>query len=226
MNPPCARCKKTVYPMEKLNCLDKIWHKACFTCEECNLKLTMQTYKGYNKLPYCKVHYPTTKFTAVADTPENLRLKKQQKAQSSVSKRIISDHKYTIHTYINIHCIMHRAIDMHMHLFHNLIQDDRIAAILVLEKLNQPSSIRTTALPSPPRTPSPEPAPIPTRSVPPPQPRYRALYDYDATDSDEVTFIEGDTFINIEVVDAGWLSGTNERNGQEGMLPANYVEQI
>ncbi|XP_077862590.1 LIM and SH3 domain protein 1-like [Saccoglossus kowalevskii] len=176
MNPPCARCKKTVYPMEKLNCLDKIWHKACFTCEECNLKLTMQTYKGYNKLPYCKVHYPTTKFTAVADTPENLRLKKQQKAQSSV--------------------------------------------------INQPSSIRTTALPSPPRTPSPEPAPIPTRSVPPPQPRYRALYDYDATDSDEVTFIEGDTFINIEVVDAGWLSGTNERNGQEGMLPANYVEQI
>ena len=29
------------------------WHKACFTCEVCNLKLTMKTYKGYNKLPYC-----------------------------------------------------------------------------------------------------------------------------------------------------------------------------
>ena len=24
MNPPCARCKKTVYPVEKLNCLDKV----------------------------------------------------------------------------------------------------------------------------------------------------------------------------------------------------------
>lgn len=24
MNPPCARCKKTVYPMEKLSCLDKV----------------------------------------------------------------------------------------------------------------------------------------------------------------------------------------------------------
>lgn len=24
MNPACARCKKTVYPMEKLSCLDKV----------------------------------------------------------------------------------------------------------------------------------------------------------------------------------------------------------
>lgn len=24
MNPPCARCNKTVYPMEKLSCLDKV----------------------------------------------------------------------------------------------------------------------------------------------------------------------------------------------------------
>ena len=24
MNPSCARCSKTVYPMEKLSCLDKV----------------------------------------------------------------------------------------------------------------------------------------------------------------------------------------------------------
>jgi hypothetical protein len=24
MNPPCARCKKIVYPVEKLSCLDKV----------------------------------------------------------------------------------------------------------------------------------------------------------------------------------------------------------
>ena len=24
MNPPCARCKKIVYPVEKLTCLDKV----------------------------------------------------------------------------------------------------------------------------------------------------------------------------------------------------------
>jgi len=77
MNPPCARCTKTVYPVEKLNCLDKYWHKGCFKCETCSLTLSLKTYKGYNKLPYCNVHYPVTHFTAVADTPENRRLKKQ-----------------------------------------------------------------------------------------------------------------------------------------------------
>nr|P80171.1 RecName: Full=LIM and SH3 domain protein 1; Short=LASP-1; AltName: Full=Cysteine-rich peptide ZF-1 [Sus scrofa]AAB25174.1 ZF-1=zinc-finger protein [swine, intestine, Peptide, 30 aa] [Sus scrofa]prf//1908255A ZF-1 peptide [Sus scrofa domesticus] len=30
MNPNCARCGKIVYPTEKVNCLDKFWHKACF----------------------------------------------------------------------------------------------------------------------------------------------------------------------------------------------------
>ncbi|KAL5258415.1 hypothetical protein ACHWQZ_G009051 [Mnemiopsis leidyi] len=77
MNAPCARCQKTVYPVEKLSVLDKVWHKGCFKCETCALTLTLKTYKGYNKSPYCNVHYPTTAFTAVADTPENLRLKKQ-----------------------------------------------------------------------------------------------------------------------------------------------------
>ena len=37
MNPQCARCKKTVYPMEKLNCLDKVCSCsmlcACLCCE-------------------------------------------------------------------------------------------------------------------------------------------------------------------------------------------------
>lgn len=32
------------------------WHKACFRCEECNLLLTMKSYKGYNKLPYCNTY--------------------------------------------------------------------------------------------------------------------------------------------------------------------------
>ena len=73
--------------MEKLSCLDKQWHKACFSCETCGLKLTMKTYKGYNKLPYCNTHYPTTRFTAVADTPENRRLAQQTKNQSDLVYR-------------------------------------------------------------------------------------------------------------------------------------------
>lgn len=83
MNPPCARCKKTVYPTEKLNCLDKIWHKGCFKCDSCGMTLNMKSYKGYNKLPYCSAHYPTTKFSAVSDTPENMRIKKNTTNQSS-----------------------------------------------------------------------------------------------------------------------------------------------
>ena len=27
MNPPCAFCKKTVYPTEKFNCLDKVSYR-------------------------------------------------------------------------------------------------------------------------------------------------------------------------------------------------------
>ena len=84
MNPPCARGKKTVYPTEKLNCLDKIWHKLCFKCESCGMTLNMKNYKGYKKLPYCNAHYPTTSFTAVADTPENMRIKKNTSNQSGV----------------------------------------------------------------------------------------------------------------------------------------------
>ncbi|XP_078715338.1 uncharacterized protein LOC144933909 isoform X1 [Lampetra fluviatilis] len=84
MNPPCARCNKTVYPIEKLSCLDKVWHKACFHCEVCKMALNMKNYKGYDKRPYCNMHYPKQSFTSVADTPENLRLKQQSELQSQV----------------------------------------------------------------------------------------------------------------------------------------------
>uniref|UniRef100_A0A670IW49 LIM and SH3 domain protein 1 n=1 Tax=Podarcis muralis TaxID=64176 RepID=A0A670IW49_PODMU len=85
MNPSCARCGKIVYPTEKVNCLDKFWHKACFHCEVCKMTLNMKNYKGYEKKPYCNAHYPKQSFTMVADTPENLRLKQQSELQSQVS---------------------------------------------------------------------------------------------------------------------------------------------
>ncbi|XP_014321690.1 LIM and SH3 domain protein 1 isoform X4 [Myotis lucifugus] len=84
MNPNCARCGKIVYPTEKVNCLDKYWHKACFHCETCKMTLNMKNYKGYEKKPYCNAHYPKQSFTMVADTPENLRLKQQSELQSQV----------------------------------------------------------------------------------------------------------------------------------------------
>ncbi|XP_071307138.1 LIM and SH3 domain protein 1 isoform X1 [Agelaius tricolor] len=84
MNPNCARCGKIVYPTEKVNCLDKFWHKSCFHCETCKMTLNMKNYKGYEKKPYCNAHYPKQSFTMVADTPENLRLKQQSELQSQI----------------------------------------------------------------------------------------------------------------------------------------------
>ncbi|OUC47144.1 putative LIM domain protein [Trichinella nativa] len=80
----CARpdCGKTVYPMEELKCLDQVWHKQCFRCTACNMVLTMKNYKGYEKQPYCEAHYPKTKASVVADTPEMRRLQENTKNQS------------------------------------------------------------------------------------------------------------------------------------------------
>ncbi|XP_060591337.1 LIM and SH3 domain protein 1-like isoform X4 [Ruditapes philippinarum] len=83
----CGRCNKTVYPTEELKCLDKSWHKGCFKCQVCNMTLNMKNYKGYDKLPYCNAHYPQTKHTAVADTPESRRIAENTKIQSNIEYR-------------------------------------------------------------------------------------------------------------------------------------------
>lgn len=54
---------------------------------------------------------------------------------------------------------------------------------------------------------------------------FRAIYDYEAQDSDEVSFAEGDVIFEVDSIDAGWMTGRVERTGKTGMLPANYVEQ-
>lgn len=57
-------------------------------------------------------------------------------------------------------------------------------------------------------------------------PFYRAMYDYDAQDDDEISFRDGDSIIDTEPIDEGWMYGTVERTGKRGMLPANYVERV
>nr|XP_055070821.1 nebulin isoform X3 [Misgurnus anguillicaudatus] len=54
----------------------------------------------------------------------------------------------------------------------------------------------------------------------------RALYDYAATDNDEVSFRDGDVIVNVQSIDEGWMYGTVQRTGKTGMLPANYVDAI
>nr|XP_018912140.1 PREDICTED: LIM and SH3 domain protein Lasp-like [Bemisia tabaci] len=84
MSKKCARCDKTVYPIEELKCLDKIWHKICFKCQVCSMTLNMRNYKGYNKDPYCEAHIPKAKATTVAETPELKRIAENTKIQSNV----------------------------------------------------------------------------------------------------------------------------------------------
>ncbi|GFG39744.1 hypothetical protein Cfor_08768 [Coptotermes formosanus] len=55
---------------------------------------------------------------------------------------------------------------------------------------------------------------------------YRAMYDYDAQDSDEVSFRDGDLIVNCTPIDEGWMTGLVQRTGQTGMLPANYVALV
>uniref|UniRef100_A0A0N5A861 LIM and SH3 domain protein F42H10.3 n=1 Tax=Syphacia muris TaxID=451379 RepID=A0A0N5A861_9BILA len=86
MSKKCARpeCGKTVYPIEELKCLDKVWHKQCFKCTVCGMTLNMKNYKGYDKMPYCEPHYPKTVASVVVDTPEMRRLAENTRLQSQV----------------------------------------------------------------------------------------------------------------------------------------------
>ena len=52
------------------------------------------------------------------------------------------------------------------------------------------------------------------------------MYDYEAQDTDEVSFKDGDIIINAVFIDEGWMTGTVHRSGESGMLPANYVEPV
>ncbi|XP_065836979.1 unconventional myosin-Ie-like [Oscarella lobularis] len=73
------------------------------------------------------------------------------------------------------------------------------------------------------------PAPMPKRNrAPPPPPpslpQCKAVYAYDAADTDELSFT-ADAIIEIVKKDpSGWWTG--KLRGREGLFPANYVEEI
>ena len=55
---------------------------------------------------------------------------------------------------------------------------------------------------------------------------YKAIYDYDAKEDDEISFRDGDKFTNCEQIDVGWMIGVHEKSGKHGMFPSNYVEPV
>ena len=247
MDPPCHRCKKTVYHVDKLLCLDKNWHKGCFNCEVCSITLSMKTYKGYNKLPYCNTHYPTTKFTAVADTPENLRMKKntEQQSTSEYHKKFhlvkgkftaIADDPETLRTKKS----QKQASDLE---YQNKIPKQEFSHTSERKKSlmegvpqteapehpisDQVSELLTESENVDDLEHAPEDAATPTAEsvLDLGGQHYVALFKYKAADEEEVSFCEGDTIINAEKIGNGWMIGTIKRTGARGMLPSNYVEE-
>ncbi|XP_068191987.1 LIM and SH3 domain protein 1 [Antennarius striatus] len=237
MDPLCSRCKLVVYPTEKVNCLDKFWHKGCFSCEVCNMTLNMKNYKGLNKVPYCNSHYPKLQSTVVADTPENKRLKEQSKMQSTVHYKEGTDKSRAQR------CSQpadtqeyqrHKANQEHVSNAKYHADHERNKAGGAAQH-HQPSNTSQAAYQTPVASHnySYDPAPEPVRQVaaaPAPSSgavtRYRAVYDYCAADEDEVSFMDGDVIADCQRIDDGWMFGRVERTGQQGMLPANYVEAI
>jgi hypothetical protein len=50
-------------------------------------------------------------------------------------------------------------------------------------------------------------------------------YDYEKAEDNEIDLVEGETVVNIEMVDDDWWMGTNSR-GESGLFPSNYVELV
>nr|XP_008268750.1 nebulin-related-anchoring protein isoform X2 [Oryctolagus cuniculus] len=82
----CSRCGYGVYPAEKINCIDQIWHKACFHCEVCKMMLSVNNFVSHQKKPYCHAHNPKNNtFTSVYYTPLNLNARKFPEAVGGIN---------------------------------------------------------------------------------------------------------------------------------------------
>ena len=51
---PCAKCTKTVYHVEEVRALDKIWHIVCLRCTDCDKRLETGKLCEHDNKPYCK----------------------------------------------------------------------------------------------------------------------------------------------------------------------------
>lgn len=53
----CTRCNKSVFMAERLMAAGGAWHKACFTCQECNKRLDSHSIREHDRNIYCNPCY-------------------------------------------------------------------------------------------------------------------------------------------------------------------------
>ncbi|XP_013888100.1 LIM and SH3 domain protein 1 [Austrofundulus limnaeus] len=191
------------------------------------MALSMTNYKGFEKKPYCSMHYPKTSFTIVTDTPENLRLKQQ--------------------TMLNSQAFYKEEFEKNKGKGFSVVADtpelqrlkktqDQISNIKYHEEFEK-SKVRSDAPPpenrqegeasNPERFSQPAGQTRPAAVAPTAGGRhFQALYSYTAAEADEVSLQEGDVILDVEQIDEGWVFGCNQRTGKRGMLPANYVRPV
>ncbi|XP_013379436.1 unconventional myosin-Ie-like [Lingula anatina] len=90
------------------------------------------------------------------------------------------------------------------------------AGVAGIQRLNSRSKRPAPGAGRPKPKPNPKPKPL--------LPECRCLYAYDAQDTDELSFNEGDIISLIKEDPQGWWTG--RLRGKEGLFPSNYVEKI
>eukprot|EP00912_Choanoflagellata_sp_UC4_P001893 UC4_evm1s1213 len=53
-----------------------------------------------------------------------------------------------------------------------------------------------------------------------------AQFDFPGKEEGEISLVDGDIISNAFVVMKGWMTGKNERTGDSGLFPSNYVEYV
>ncbi|UYV62459.1 LASP1 [Cordylochernes scorpioides] len=206
------------------------------------MTLNMKTYKGFNKLPYCNAPAAQVKYhedfekqkgkvTQVADDPETLRIRNTTKIISNVSyhgeldkkkememkRQLVPEKNGATEPAANLSAPEPRSLDQPPHIAKDSPYSSKLSSTVIFTSQDGAATIEAP------------PAVMPQQNYKPPQPTglsFCAMYDYTAQDVDEVSFHEGDVIINCKPIDDGWMMGTVQRSGQEGMLPANYVAPI
>ncbi|KAL7747331.1 hypothetical protein RI367_007385 [Sorochytrium milnesiophthora] len=79
----CVVCKKSVYPLEKAVADERVYHKACIRCTQCNKQLSLGNYAAIQGMFFCKPHYKQT-FALKGNYNDGFGIQKHEKALNYV----------------------------------------------------------------------------------------------------------------------------------------------